>query len=386
MTRLALSLLLLLGLIVPALARAQDAGAANSATIAADISSLGSFDYPVRTRAARLLRRAPENDVVPALVAAVRDTHTDEYVRYRAFVLLTSFNAAAMPALVRDVLHDRNDRLRETAYKWLEQHPDPQLTTTLLAALQTEQAEFVRPALEGALAALGTDAQVQRALVAEVDRGLDVFRSAVIDALGRHHATYAVDALTAIARDDGPLQGDAILALGRIGGGAAKGVLESLMATNEAAVTLQAAQCLAAADTCPSRIDALKATATGTLVRAAVVQAAMSGLEEIAEAGHTEAIGAILQLSATPALHDGAAVMCGTVALREPDPMLAWLGGLAGPAQMQARDLMKEGFDSLEDDYAKEQFFAAARAAYWKAPGNSPARTAAASIIERLEF
>jgi hypothetical protein len=55
------------------------------------------------------------------------------------------------------------------------------MTSTLLAALQTETAEFVRPALIAALAAVGQDPQVQRALLGEVGRGLDFFRSAVID-------------------------------------------------------------------------------------------------------------------------------------------------------------------------------------------------------------
>lgn len=386
MTRFALPLLLFVSLAVPAAARPQAAPATDAAAIPSNIISLGSLDYPVRTRAARLLRRAPENEVVPALVAAVRDAHTDEYVRFRAFVLLTSFNAAATPELARVVLRDRNDRLRETAYKWLEQHPDPQLTPTLLAALQTEQAEFVRPALEGALAALGSDPEVQRALVAEAGRGLDVFRSAVIDALGRHHATYAVDALAAVAREEGPLQGDAILALGRIGGDAARAVLAQLMPRGEAAVTLQAAQCLVAAETCPAQIDALKATAAGAFVRASVAQAAVGGLGTLAEAGHGDATKAIVELSMTPALHDATAFVFGAVALRAPDRMLAWLGGVAAPVYPQAVDLLKDGFESLEEDYAKEQFFAAARAAYWKAPENSPARTSAASIIERLEF
>ena len=87
----------------------------------------------------------------------------------------------------------------------------------LLAALQTEKAEFVRPAMVSALAALGDDMRVQRALLGEVGRGLDFFRGAVIDALGDRRAAYALDGIAAVAKLQGPLQDDAVLALGRIG-------------------------------------------------------------------------------------------------------------------------------------------------------------------------
>jgi hypothetical protein len=47
---------------------------------------------------------------------------------------------------------------------------------------------------------------------------------------------------------------------------------------------------------------------------------------------------------------------------------------------------MKDGFASLEDDFAEEQFYAATRAMYWQAAENSPTRALAATIIQRLEF
>src|SRR4051812_19401821 len=55
------------------------------------VHNLGSLDYPVRTNAARQLRRAAAADAVPALARAARAQDEDEYVRYRALVLLTSF-------------------------------------------------------------------------------------------------------------------------------------------------------------------------------------------------------------------------------------------------------------------------------------------------------
>src|SRR5205085_2726550 len=119
-------------------------------------------------------------------------------------------------------------RLRESAFKWFEQHPDPQVVPTLLGALQSETGEFVRPALISALAAVDQDPQVQRALVLEAGRGLDFFRSGVIDVLGRRHALYAVEAIAPVTRDQGPLQQDAVLAIGRIGGPKAEAILTSV--------------------------------------------------------------------------------------------------------------------------------------------------------------
>ena len=51
-------------------------------------------------------------------------------------------------------------------------------------------------------------------LTRDVGRGEDFFRGAVIEALGDYKAGYAYDALTAVARLEGPLQDDAALAPG----------------------------------------------------------------------------------------------------------------------------------------------------------------------------
>ena len=49
-------------------------------------------------------------------------------------------------------------------------------------------------------------------------------------------------------------------------------------------------------------------------------------------------------------------------------------------------ELLKTGFDDLEEDFAEEQFFAATRASYWKSPEGSAGRTLAATVIQKLEF
>jgi HEAT repeat protein len=359
---------------------------APSADLKTLIGSLGSLDYATRTNAARLLRRAPAAEAVPALSDAVR-RHSDEYVRNRAFIVLSSFNDKGTGDIVRAVLGDRNDRLRESVFKWLELHPDPTLTPTLVARLQTESAEFVRPALIGALTAIDQDPQVQRILVAEVGRGLDIFRSAVIDALGRRHATYAVDAIAPITRDEGPLQQDAVLAIGRIGGPKADAILAAATgAPPDVLVTVRAATCLAG-KTCEQQIPALVNAATATGVRPAVVRAAIAGLAAVAESGNVTALQALLDLAVrNPALHDDVAISFSSFALRRPSGLLDWLDSAAEPARNTAVTLLKDGFDTLEDDFAEEQFFAATRAMYWQAPENSPTRTLMASIIQRLEF
>ena len=83
----------------------------------------------------------------------------------------------------RDVMipaiDDANDRLREVAYAWLEANPEPPLAPKLIAKLETEVSEFVRPSLVRALAALGSDPKVQAALLKDVTRGEDIFRSAI---------------------------------------------------------------------------------------------------------------------------------------------------------------------------------------------------------------
>jgi HEAT repeat protein len=363
------------------------------------IGNLASLDYLTRTHAARLVRRADAAAAVPALVEAVRK-HPDEFVRHRAFVLLTAFNDRGTPALAGELLRDRNDRLREASYKWLEDHPEPRLADALLGALQSEQAEFVRPALIGALAALDDNAQVQRALVAEATRGLDLFREAVIESLGRQRAAYAVSTIAEISKLDGPLRTSAMLALGRIGGPPALAALKELAITSGGDVqTLRAALCLAG-DGCEESLKALTQVA-GTGTPAAAMRAAMAaltaiGIGPVGAAAAKPAAGvnpadaasaAIVSLgSRGGAVRDQAAIAFSAIALRRPDSIVAWLDASPESVRTAAIDLLKEGFERLEEDYAEEQFYAAARAAYWKGAEGSATRTMAAALIQRLEF
>ena len=371
-------------LVAVAPAAAQEAPAAD---LARHIDSLSAFDHPARMNAARLLRRVPASGVVPALVEAVR-SHSDQFVRYRALVLLTAFNDPGVTALLRTLVTDRNDRVREVVYRWFERRPDPAMSASLLNALNTEHAEFVRPALIRAVAALPRDEWVQRALIAEAGRGADYFRSAVIEALGEHRAEYAVDTIASVAANEGPLQDDAVLALGRIGGTRAAAVLSSLTHPPlEAAPALQAAQCLLG-DACPVRITWLTDTARSRTARPETVRAAVTALSAVAARGNAEATDALVALSSAPPgrLPDEAVLAFAAVALRQPGELMTWLARAPDGLRAPLIDLLRDGFESLEEDFAEEQFFAAARAAYWGAAEGSSTRTLTATLIDKLEF
>jgi HEAT repeat protein len=350
------------------------------------VGNLASIDYPTRMNAARMVRRVD----APVAVAALREAvaaHPDEFVRYRAFILLSSFNDRATGDLVRTLLRDRNDRLRESAYKWLELHPDPSLTSTLLAALQTEQAEFVRPALVGAIAALGDNRQVQAALVPEVTRGVDFFRGAAIDSLGRHRAAYAADAIAGVAALDGPLQDDAVLALGRIGGPRARTALAGLKGAPAALTpTIRAAQCLAG-DPCDAVIKALADGSVVAEASTATVRATVSALSALVASGNRAATAALVALGDRgAAVRDQSALGFAAAAVRNPDHVIAWFEASTEPVRAAALALLRQGFEDLEEDFGEEQFFAAARAFYWKSADASPGRNLAAALIQQLEF
>ena len=200
---------------------------APASRLASAIDSLGKFEAPVRVAASRDVRRAPAAQAVPALIAAA-GSHADGYVRFRALVLLAGFNDARAREIMSTALDDPNDRLRTVAYAYFEHNRERGMSARLLKALDKEDGEFVRPALTRALAAYGDEPAVQKALAALVMRGQDLYRSAVIDALGDYRAVYALAPISDVAKLDGPLQEDAILALGKLGDKRALEVLQGL--------------------------------------------------------------------------------------------------------------------------------------------------------------
>lgn len=367
-------------------ARVADAQQRAAAELKQHLDSLSAFDYSTRMNAARMIRRAAAPETVQMLTDAAR-SHPDQFVRYRALVLLTAFNDAGTPDLMWSFLGDRNDRVREVAYRWFERHPNTDLAQSLIGALDTEQSEFVRPALVRAVAALPPSDTVQRALLAEVGRGLDFFRSAVIDALGEHRAEYALDAIAAVAATDGPLQDDAVLALGRIGHPRARGAMPPVRSVGpDVAAAVQAAECLLG-DVCAARVDWLTSTARHPSSRPEVVRAAVAALGAVGQ-HHAEARAVLLALAdgGPESLRHEVAIALSTMALRQPGEMIAWLPQRTASERGRVMDLLQEGFEVLEEDFAEEQFFAAVRAAYWSAPDGSVTRAIAAALIDKLEF
>src|SRR5215203_4314643 len=224
------------------------------AQVKAAIDLLGSIDFPVRMEAARGIRRADSTVAIPALVDAVA-SHTDTYIRFKALVILSGYNDPRVADVMLKSLEDRNDRVRAAAYGWFEHHQDLRVVPRLLAALDREEAEFVRPALTRTLAAYGSDAKVREALTGLVMKGQDLFRAVVIEALGDYKAAYALQPIMDVARLDGPLQDDAILALGRIGDKRGLAVLADLQrqAPRNLQPSIAAAICLAGSN-CASHL------------------------------------------------------------------------------------------------------------------------------------
>ena len=353
------------------------------------IDHLGAFDDLARMKASSTVRRADGPMAVAALLDAV-DTHRDGYVRYRALVLLTGFKDPRIHDAMAHALEDPNDRLRAVGYEYFEHHPDPSLLPSLLAALDKETAEFVRPSLVRALAAQGSDPKVQQALMRDVSRGQDFFRSTVIEALGDYKAAYAVKAISGVAALDGPLQDDAALALGKIGDKASLGVLAGLQHTapKEAQPVIAAAICLLGVN-CDTHRGYLIRTLTFTDKIGGyqeLLRSAATGLGAIAESGDTKAVDALLDLG-DPAREPARAPLAlatATVAVRKPALLLDALG--RRHETKGAIDLLADGFAMLEEDYAEETFFAAVRHAYWAAPEGSEQRRNAQALIRELGF
>jgi hypothetical protein len=356
----------------------------------AAIDKLGDLDYDTRTSASRMIRRTAGAQAVPALLQAVAE-HRDGYVRYRSLVLLTGFNDPRTNDAIRESLKSPNDRLRTVAYSFLERNPSRVMLPELLAALETELAEFVRPALIRALAAAGDDPRVRSVLVREVGRGEDFFRSAVIEALGDHKASYAFDALAKVAVLDGPLQDDAALAIGKIGDKRGLDILAGLQRTAPRATqpTIAAAICLLGVN-CDSHENFLNQTLrfadTNTGFQE-LLRGAAGGLGALGVAGRASAAMTLFEVGipSRDPTRAPVALAVATVALRNTPLMLTVLEHRSAP-RANALTLVAEGFDMLEEDLDKERFFALVRRTYWQSPEGSATRVLMQTLIGELAF
>ena len=371
------------------LVESQDASP-SAAEVGAAVDKLGSLDaYEIRMEAAKTVRRAAADVAVPILDRTVR-THEDEYVRFRALVLLSGFGQPATRDLMRQVLSDRNDRLRTVAAAWFEHHPDSEVLPALVSALDKEGSEFVRPALTRAVAAHGDDPRVSRTLVPLVSRGEDYFRGAVIEALGDYRARYALGAIEAVARLDGPLQDDAITAIGRIGDQSRLPILVELQRTvrDDLQPTVSASMCLLGLN-CAAHKPFVTETlqfAAGASDRQALLRGAVHAAGMLALSGHDDALVALFAsgVQAPESARAPIALGVGRVALRNTAVLLKVLA--EGDRREDRVLLVRDAFDMLNEDFEEEQFFVFVRRAYWAAPAGSPERGVADTLIRMLEF
>jgi HEAT repeat protein len=353
------------------------------------IDQLGMIDYAARTAAARTIRRVPATAAVPALLEAVAG-HSDSYVRFRALVLLSGFNDSRIREVMSQALTAPNDRLRAVGYAYFERTPDPQILPRLLEALSKEDSEFVRPALTRALAAYGTDSRARETLSNLVMQGQDFFRSAVIEALGDYKAAYALLSLTEVAKLEGPLQDDAVLAIGKIGDKRALETLAALQRTAPRVVqpSIAAGICLLGVN-CASHQGYLVQSLRFAIANSGfqeLLRASASGLAALAIAGDSESVTALMDAgipSRDPA-RAAIALALGAVALRNPAVLLKVLESREDPKP--AILLVGEAFDMLAEDLEEERFFVTVRRGYWAAPDTSPTRRIAATLIQTLEF
>jgi HEAT repeat protein len=180
------------------------------------VDQLGDFDYTARMEASRTLRRADPGAALPVLLDALQHRE-DSHGQFRSVVLIYGVEQPQAHSVFEEALDSPNDRVRAAEYEYFEQVPSGEVVSRLLAALDTETSESVRPYLVRALAANDDDPAVRARLMQDIDRGQGYCLGAVIEALGDYGAIYAVDALIPIIADDGPLHDDALLALGKIG-------------------------------------------------------------------------------------------------------------------------------------------------------------------------
>lgn len=375
---------LLLGVHSPGFAQQR---VTSDGQLATAINQLGDFDFDVRTQASRLIRRMPLERVEPPLVLTILG-HEDGYVRFRALVLLTGFGQAAAD-VIRGVISDPNDRLRAVAYGYLEHNPDPAMVEHLLAALETETSEFVRPALIRALASHANERTVRVRLMADIDRGVEFFRGAVIEALGDRGARYAVGSLINIASESGPLQDDALLALAKIGDPRVLPLLATLQGRNaelEPVVSgVASALGVDRSEHMSFMTESLRyAVSAGDQL--GLVSASAAGLGVVASKGDINAIDSLIDVAieAPVAARERIAIVLASLAMRQPSVLLSYL---EMRADLEGAILVvRDGFDILDEDLAEERFFMTARASFWANPEGSRARSVAGKLIELLEF
>jgi hypothetical protein len=249
----------------------------------------------------------------------------------------------------------------------------------------------VRPALTRALAAQLNDPRARAVLAPLVLKGADYFRGGVIEALGEYGGRFAIADIASVAELEGPLQDDAITALGRLGDAGQIGLLAKLQRTAPQRVqpTLSAALCLLG-QACAESAKYLKETlafASSTAGYQPLLRGAVHAQGTLALKGIKGALEVLLDAglaAKTDAVRDTIVLGLGVVALKQPELVLTVLEGRRDLAETVA--LFAEAFDTLAEDYEEERFYVVVRRAYWDAPADSTRRRVAEALISKLEF
>jgi HEAT repeat protein len=223
-----------------------------------------------------------------------------------------------------------------------------------------------------------------------VVKGQDFFRSAVIEAIGDYKGAYALPSLMQVAKLDGPLQDDAVLAIGKIGDKKSVDTLAALQRTAPRGVqpTIAAAICLLGVN-CSSHQGYLEQSLKFSMETDGfrdLLHGSTRGLAALAISGNAEAVSQLIDYggpSRDPA-RAAIALALGAVALRNTPLFLKVLQALPDPKPAIA--LLGESFDMLEEDLQEERFYVDVRRSYWAAPENAPARKIAEALIQTLDF
>jgi hypothetical protein len=193
-----------------------------------------------------------------------------------------------------------------------------------------------------------------------------------------------------MAKLDGPLQDDAALALGKMGDQRAIETLALIQrsAPRTTQPSIAAAICLLGVN-CQSHETYLAETlrfAVRNIGYQELLRGAAGGLGALAVAGRASAAMALFEIgipSRDPTRAPVARAL-GTLALRNTPLLLTILE--THPDREQAIELLREGFDMLEEDLEKERFFTAVRRTYWQADDGSASRKLAETLIQKLDF
>ena len=183
--------------------------------------------------------------------------------------------------------------------------------------------------------------------------------------------------------------GNAVLSLGKIGDSRSAETLAALQSTASPALRpiVAASICLVGLQCAEQEtylVETLKASGREGQTQE-IVRAAVTGLGALALAGRTSAAEALLAAGnqAPDSVRAPVALATATVALR--NSALAFALFEKAPSK-DALALVAEGFDMLEEDFEKEQFFALTRKTYWSAAEGSPTRSLMQTLIRELDF